>query len=297
MHYIPGFFNKPRKEIDMIHLIEPHDEATYDAEVLPPMQVRQPATRNPMLLHCGGAVVERDALFAVQTPSPTSTWFPLPHRHLVEEVETQLTDAGFAVLGESHALSHDGDRYFGVLEIAAPQLRINAQPNQPNGHGWVVGLRNSHDKRFPAGLVAGTKVFVCDNLSFSGLIQIRRKHTRFAARDLRQLTARAVGQLGDRLAGMELRIAAYQELRLDDRRAHDLVIRATDCRAITPSQIPGVLGHWRDPAHDAFRPRNGWSLWNAFTEVYKEANPHTAIARCEALHGLFDGASGVAHTS
>jgi hypothetical protein len=29
---------------------------------------------------------------------------------------------------------------------------------------WAVGIRNSHDKTFPAGLVAGTKVFCCDNL-------------------------------------------------------------------------------------------------------------------------------------
>ncbi len=278
----------------MIQLIEPHEDATYDAEVLPPVRPRRPATSNPMLLHCGGEVVERHALFAVPTPAPTETWFPLPHRHLVEEIESQLTDAGFDVLAESHALSHGGDRYFGVLEIAGPQLRVDANPG---GHSWVVGLRNSHDKRFPAGLVAGTKVFVCDNLSFSGLIQIRRKHTRFAARDLRQLTARAVGQLGDRLVGMELRISAYRELRLDDRHAHDIVVRATDCRALTPSQIPTVLGHWRDPAHEAFRPRNAWSLWNAFTEVYKDANPHTAIARCEALHGLFDGAAGVSLAS
>jgi len=35
-----------------------------------------------------------------------------------------------------------------------------------------VGLRNSHDKTFPAGLVAGTRVFICANLSFSGLIQM-----------------------------------------------------------------------------------------------------------------------------
>jgi hypothetical protein len=32
----------------------------------------------------------------------------------------------------------------------------------------VLGLRNSHDKRFPAGLVGGSAVFVCDNLAFSG---------------------------------------------------------------------------------------------------------------------------------
>jgi hypothetical protein len=55
-------------------------------------------------------------------------------------------------------------------------------------------------------------------------------------------------------------------------------------------QFPEVLAHWRKPQHEEFRPRNGWSLFNAFTEAYKEINPHTAIARCQALHGLFDGA-------
>jgi len=268
----------------MIHLIEEH--CTWEAEVLPLPQppAEKPATRNPMLLHCGGEVIERNTLFGIQTPKATDTWFPLPHRHLVVEVENQLTDAGFQLLGQTHAISHGGHRYFGILEVS----QFGTMPD--NGHGWVVGLRNSHDKTFPAGLVAGTRVFVCDNLSFSGLIQIRRKHTRFAARDLRQLTARAVGQLGTRLGQMDNRIAAYRDLRLTDSRAHDLVVRATDCRAITTSQIPSVLTHWRNPEHEEFRARNAWSLFNAFTEVFKEINPHTAIRRGDALHGLFDGA-------
>jgi hypothetical protein len=59
-----------------------------------------------------------------------------------------------------------------------------------------VGLRNSHDRGYPAGLVAGTGVFICENLSFCGEVEIGRKHTRFAVRDLNHLTARAVGQLG-----------------------------------------------------------------------------------------------------
>jgi len=41
----------------------------------------------------------------------------------------------------------------------------------------VVGLRNSHDKSFPAGLVIGASVLVCDNLSFSGEVRLARKHT------------------------------------------------------------------------------------------------------------------------
>jgi hypothetical protein len=57
-----------------------------------------------------------------------------------------------------------------------------------------AGLRNSHDKTVTAGLAAGTSVFTYDNLAFSGEVKIIRNYTRFAYRDLRNLTARAVGR-------------------------------------------------------------------------------------------------------
>jgi hypothetical protein len=80
---------------------------------------------------------------------------------------------------------------------------------------------------------------------------------------------------------------------MDDLKAHDIVIRAVDCQAITTSQIPDVLDQWRHPAHLAFRDRTAWSLFNAFTEVHKSVNPHTAMRRGEALHGLFDATAGL----
>ena len=58
-----------------------------------------------------------------------------------------------------------------------------------------------------------------------------------------------------------------------------------------------MLLQWRKPAHEAFEPRNAFSLWNAFTEVFKTVNPHTALRRGEALHGLFDAETGVALAS
>jgi len=64
---------------------------------------------------------------------------------------------------------------------------------------------------YPAGLVAGIRVCVCDNLAFFGEVKISRKHTRFAERDLRHLTARAVGQLGDKFRGLDQRVLAYKQ--------------------------------------------------------------------------------------
>ena len=214
------------------------------------------------------------------------TWYPLPHRDLVAEVEWQLESAGFQITGSAHALSHEGSRYFGVLQIRTPDLR-------ERDYGWVVGLRNSHDKSLPAGLVAGSHVLCCDNLAFAGEIKVSRKHTKFAVRDLRHLTSRAVGQLEDRFRGLDERIACYRAWPINDAQAHDLIIRAVDCRAITVSQVPDVVREWREPSYDDFRPRSLWSLFNAVTEVHKHLNPHTALARGEALHGLFDGRVGL----
>ena len=234
-----------------------------------------------MLLHCGAELVSRKQLWEVPTPRNTETWYPLAHSNVLDEVHDQLDSCGFIVTEEAHALSHDGQRYFGVLNITLPGRGLF-------DWSWAIGIRNSHDKTFPAGLVAGTKVFCCDNLAFSGEVQISRKHTRFAERDLRHLTARAVGQLGSRLQTLDDRILTYNETRIDDQRAHDLVIRALDAGAITTTQVPDVLHEWREPSHSEFLPRTAWSLFNAVTEVHKRVNPHTACRRGEALYGLFD---------
>ncbi|MEQ1841152.1 MAG: DUF932 domain-containing protein [Verrucomicrobiales bacterium] len=239
-----------------------------------------------MLLHCGGETVSRDQVYGVATPAGTDTWYPLSHSGVITEVESQLLAAGFEIINEGHALSHEGARYFGILELTTPE-------RSKRGYGWVVGIRNSHDKSYPAGLVAGSKVFVCDNLAFTGEVRISRKHTRFAARDLRHLTARAVGQLGDRFLALDDRIDAYRDKSVSDRVAHDTVVRALDCRAIVTSQIPGVLQEWRMPSHEDFAHRNAWSLFNAFTETSKGLNPQTLVNRTQALHGLFDGLVGL----
>jgi hypothetical protein len=238
-----------------------------------------------MLLHCGAKLVNRNSLYEVPTPKATRTWFPLSHTAVLNEIELQLRSCAFEITEETHALSHNGDRYFGVLSVSLPNRSID-------DFGFVVGLRNSHDQTYPAGLVAGTRVFVCDNLAFSGEVRISRKHTRFAERDLRHLTARAVGQLGNKLADLDRRVLHYKETKIRDPRAHDIIVRAVDAQAITTGQIAEVLREWRTPSHEEFKPRSAWSLFNAFTEVHKTASPQTAVKRGEALYGLFDTETG-----
>jgi hypothetical protein len=159
-----------------------------------------------------------------------------------------------------------------------------------------VGLRNSHSKRFPAGLVIGSRVFVCDNLAFSGEIQVARKHTTNILRDLQQLTVRAVGFLAERWMDQEKRIDAYRNHFVGDARAHDLVIKALDARAITVTQIPAILAEYRNPRHAEFEDRTAWSWFNCVTETLKGTNMFALPTRTQALHGLLDHQVGLLDT-
>lgn len=185
-------------------------------------------------------------------------------------------------------LCHEGKHYFFVMVVR--------QPGQPErDYAWVVGLRNSHDKTFPAGLVAGTSVFACDNLAFSGEVNLSRKHTLFVYATCG--TSRSVPSAVSASASAASTAASTpnRDAPVADRTARGLVIRAVDRAAITPMQEPDVVNEWREPTHREFRPRNQWSLFNAFTEVYKRQNPSLPLARSEALHGLCDGVVGLAN--
>ncbi len=238
-----------------------------------------PVKRNNLILHCGASHVEMNEIRRVQTPPPTETWQPIPHYQLITAVQKTLNRTNLNVGNQAHSLSHDGDRYFGLMEIHGQRTS--------DDYCWVLGLRNSHDKTFPAGIVAGASVFVCDNLSFSGEVKFARKHTRFITRDLPQLVERSIGLLMSKWHDQDKRIEAYKEADIDDTEAHDLVIRATDVGVCSNRLIPSVLHEWREPSHDAFGGRNVWSLFNAFTESLK-GNLAELPKRTEALHGLLD---------
>lgn len=242
--------------------------------------------RANLCLHCGAASATRDRVATIATPARTETWVPVGHDRLLTLVQESLGRSGLHVVTDAHGLTRDGNRYFGLMHVA--------NGSNPHDFGLVVGVRNSHDKSFPAALVLGASVFVCDNLSFSGEVKLARKHTAHIERDLPRLVERAVGMLGGLRRTQEQRFAAYRGHELADAEAHDLVIQAAlDNRILPVTRIPDVVAEWRAPRHAEFRDgRTAWRLFNAFTEVLK-GNLGELPRRTQALHGLMDGACGL----
>lgn len=255
----------------------------------PPERNKNKMKTANLILHCGAAHVAREAITAVATPEHTDTWYPIPHADFVNQVEAALQTANMRVVEQAHSLTKEGNRYFGLLQVA------NCQTTGED-YSYVLGLRNSHDKSFPAGLVVGSEVFVCDNLSFSGEIRIARKHTKFIMDDLPRLTSNAVGMLAEKWTLMTDRIERYKTSELSDKDAHDFLVRSIDAGAATLQQLPAILKEWRAPRHPEFaQAKTAWRLFNAFTEIGKEASLSMLPKRTISLHGLMDAQVGFLH--
>jgi hypothetical protein len=203
----------------------------------------------------------------------------------MDSVEDQLRKRGYRVHNSTCLLTHGGNRFLGTVSIS----------NRENlGYRRMIGARNSHDKSLAAGLVAGAKVTVCTNGGFFGdEVALSRKHTSRLFEDLDERIESGFSRIFEEWERNDRRVIRYKEHELDDRGAHDLVVRSVDAEAIPPSSIPRVLQEYRSPWHEEFTPRNAWSLFNGFTEILK-GKPHLLADRTRILHGVFDEALGIA---
>jgi hypothetical protein len=62
------------------------------------------------------------------------------------------------VVHDEYAVSPDGMKVFGVLDLAS----------EMEGCRFSIGLRASHDKSMRLAMTSGYRVFVCSNTAFAG---------------------------------------------------------------------------------------------------------------------------------
>lgn len=228
--------------------------------------------------------LDRTQLELIQTPQSTLSWSPIPHHQLVDKVQDRLQGHGLRIQSSQHTVTHGTNRYFGTIEL---------MPQPGREYRRMVGIRNSHDKTYSASIVAGARVIVCSNGMFVGEeLCLARKHTSRVHEDLDNRLDESFSRLLSEWSTNDQRITMYQERRISDTEAHDLIILAVDAEAMPASSIPKVLHEYREPFLPEFHPRNVWSLHNAFTEVMKE-KPHLIPGRTRKLQHAFDEALGI----
>jgi hypothetical protein len=241
-----------------------------------------------MMLHCGANNVSLDDVLAVTTPEPTETWYPIAYGDFIETVKESLEGVGLGIAREQYGLWDEANRETGEVTTGAMFFGLLTLDQGKDDYALSIGLRASHNQRFANSLVAGSNVFVCDNLCFSGEVRINRKNTKFAYQDLVRMVMESMGKIGEIWTTQEARYEGYKQQYLTDSKVHDILVRAMLAKAIPNSYIKKIVDEWQNPSHEEFWPRTVWSLQNAFTEIYKQANVLDTPARTTRLHGLLD---------
>ena len=236
-----------------------------------------------LVLHAGAEAIDYQGLRALTTPEPTETHVPIPHFRVVDLVAHALGYFGHEVVDQAFGITPDGMRFFGVLTLKSPYT----------GYGDVVGLRNSHDKKFPIGIGFGSKVFVCDNLALVAEHVIKRKHTKEAKRDLPGLIGEIVEPLQLQRERQHQTFLTYQSTRLTDALADHAIMQMYREDIINLQRIADVNDEWQAPTHD-WGEKTAWRLFNAATFALTGKvmeNPQAT----PKLHKIIDGVCEVLH--
>ena len=237
-----------------------------------------------LMLHVDSASAQAQDLVELPVPPATETWQPISHYAFDSLVRATIEDAGIEVRQVEYGLSRvteEGFRHklFGIYHTANDILQGEA--------GATIGFRNSTDQSLSAGLVFGSRIFVCDNLAFAGQFVIKRKHTKRILDDLPRLVRLGIGQFEAQVGAQKQLFTRLKETEITSPHVNDMLVRAAASGVISFAGIRKVRKEWLAPSHDAFRERSAWSLYNAFTEVAKSYEPIPRSQRTLMLTGLF----------
>jgi len=125
--------------------------------------------QSQLLAHCGSSKITREELKVIPAPAGSATHQPLPHFEIVGALVETLSFRQISVVREEYAVTGDGMKMFGVLDLETTF----------DGCRFSIGVRNSNDKSMRLALTVGYRVLVCDNMAFPGdFTPVLAKHTK-----------------------------------------------------------------------------------------------------------------------
>jgi hypothetical protein len=248
------------------------------------------ANTSTLIAHAGSSVVTHAQLAALPAPVALGRFHqPVPHVQLVDALRSEVEYRGLTVARESFALQADGKSLFGIMD-----LRRSGELVLPDAVGGTsLGFRNATDQSLGIKLVAGGRVFVCDNLSLSGdVVALARKNT--SGLDLREEVRRGFDRFLQQADQLRQQLQALAAFNLTDERAKCLIFDAF-AAAILPSRLFDDVNdfyfHATDSTPDCL-PRSAWGLHNACTRAVKVLSPGRQFGATQALGRHFGLTAG-----
>jgi hypothetical protein len=234
-------------------------------------------SENNTLIGYGGRTIPREELALVPTPAETNTHRPVPHHEIVQALVETLGFRHIGLVHDEYAVSPDGMKMFGVLDLET----------EMHGARFAIGLRNSHDKSMRLALTCGYRGFVCSNMAFSGdFTPVLAKHSKSFS--LVDAISVGVDRMQRNFEPMRKQVELWRQSELTDVTAKMIIYQAfIESELDVPRHLARrVHDLYFDPQYDEFKSRTVWSLSNAFTSGLKDLEPIPQF-RATAKLGVF----------
>ena len=219
-----------------------------------------------LVVHAGASRLTLDQLKALPEPVRLgSSHAPVPHSFLVESIEVEAMERGYDVTKMELAVSKDLSTLFGVIDLVPPGVV------DVTDRGTSIGFRNSTNSTLAIKIVAGTRVFVCDNLALSGdLIAVLRRNT--TGLNLETELREGFSKFMQHCTSLDLRIAELQMKTIADLVAKAQIFDIFNSKIIPVHLFDDVSEFYFKPTDEMTdcQPRTQWGLHNAFTRAMKK---------------------------
>ena len=207
---------------------------------------------------------------------------PVPHHLLAEGIEVEAQERGYNIIKTQYAVSKDESKLFGVVDLM-PKGVVDVTER-----ALSIGFRNSTNSTLAIKLVAGTRVFVCDNLALSGdMIAVLRRNTN--GLDLEDELREGFSKFLAHASTLDMHIARMQATAITDIAAKAQIFDVFNSRILPVHLFDDVASFYFKPTEDMTdcTPRSLWGVHNAFTRSMKTMQPAAAFRANIALGRAF----------
>lgn len=235
-----------------------------------------------LLAHCGSSKITREELKLIPTPEASPTHQPIPHNQIVEALVEGLGFRHISPIREEYAVSTDGMKLFGVLDLETTFY----------GCRFSIGIRNSNDKSMRLALTVGYRVLVCDNMAFHGdFTPVLAKHTKHLS--LVDVLSIGIDRIQRNFEPMKKQVEEWKATRISDGSAKLVIYRAfVQGELDVPRHLARCVHDlYFNPTAEEFAPRTTWSLSNAFTSAFKDLDPIPQFKATAKLAAFLEAAT------
>ena len=213
----------------------------------------------------------------IQVPAVpfTNSFHPVHHRYVLDAIRSGVVATGLEIVNTEYVLANNGNRMFGVWDLSGGNDDLC----------WSIGIRNSMDKSMALGITAGTRVFVCENLAFSGEFVEFRKHTKGLVYDeLEFMAYRAMKKMVSNLTKFQGWHEGLKTFSLTEWDAKMLLVQIMTDNIIPPSKF----GRFNELYFGGLYDHTLWGFHETVTDVLRDSNLMSLPKKNKMLNGVLD---------